>query len=370
MAATRRAGVEAPRHLKGLILSGGHGTRLRPLTYTRAKQLIPIANKPNLFYVVEDLHGAGITDIGVVVSPETGGEVRAALGDGARFGVHFTFIVQESPLGLAHAVRVARDFLGDDPFVVYLGDNLLSGGIRELVAEYRAGQDDAIVLLTPVDNPQQFGVAVLDEAGRVARLVEKPVEPPSNLALVGVYLLNPAVHEVIDTLRPSWRGEYEITDAIQGLIDRGFRVRACRVRGWWKDTGKPEDLLDANRLLLSRVAREVQGTVEASEVIGDVVIEPEARVVRSVIRGPAHVARGAVIEESYLGPYTAVGARARVVRSEVEYSILLDEAEVRDLPYRLDASIIGHGVLVHGNSNGPRRHTLQLVLGDRSRVML
>jgi glucose-1-phosphate thymidylyltransferase len=356
--------------MKGLILAGGQGTRLRPLTYTRAKQLIPIANKPNLFYVVEDLAKAGITNIGVVISPETGAEVQEALGDGERFGVRLSFIQQQAPLGLAHAVKTAQPYLADDPFIMYLGDNLLSGGIAHLVSGYRAGEHHAILLLTPVDNPSQFGVALLDVRGRVIRLMEKPKDPPSNLALVGVYLFDPVIHEVIAGLEPSWRGEYEITDAIQGLIDRDYHVEAHHVRGWWKDTGKPEDLLDANRLVLAQLQRDIRGTLEGSELAGEVVIEPAARIVRSVIRGPAHIAAGAVVEDSYIGPYTALGRDSRVIRSEVEYSILLNEAEICDLPYRLDASVIGQGVVVHGNNSGPRKHTLQLVLGDRSRVRL
>jgi glucose-1-phosphate thymidylyltransferase len=356
--------------MKGLILAGGRGTRLRPLTFTRAKQLIPIANKPNLYYVIEDLVEAGITDIGVVICPETGTEVREALGDGSRFGGRFTFILQEAPLGLAHAVSTAREYLADDPFLMYLGDNLLSGGITHLVAGYRRGEQHAIVLLTPVDNPSQFGVALLDAEGRVVRLEEKPRHPPSNLALVGVYLFDPVVHEVIATLTPSWRGEYEITDAIQGLVHRGYRIQAHHVRGWWKDTGRPEDLLDANRLVLARLLRSIQGNTEDSEVVGEVVLEAGARLVRSVIRGPAHIAQGALVEDSYIGPYTAIGQNARVIRSEVEFSILLNETEICDLPYRLDASVMGQGVSVQGNTNGPRKHTLQLVLGDHSRVKL
>lgn len=356
--------------MKGLILSGGKGTRLRPLTYTRAKQLIPIANKPNLFYVVEDLVTAGITDIGVIISPDTGEEVREALGDGSAFDARFTFIVQEHPAGLAHAVKTARGYLGAHPFVMYLGDNLLSGGISHLVSEYQTGEHHAMVLLTPVENPSQFGVAELDEWGGVVRLVEKPKNPSSNLALVGVYLFDPVIHEVINNLQPSWRGEYEITDAIQGLVDRGQRVKAHKVRGWWKDTGRPEDLLDANRLILSKQERSIQGAVENSDLSGAVVVEAGATIRGSVIRGPVHIAKGALIEDSYVGPYSAIGMGARVVRSELEYSILLHEAELSDLPCRLDASVIGQGVVVGGNDNGPRKHTLQLVLGDRSRVSL
>ncbi|GIW24942.1 glucose-1-phosphate thymidylyltransferase [Meiothermus sp.] len=355
--------------LKGLVLSGGKGTRLRPLTHTRAKQLIPIAGKPNLFYAVEDLLAAGIQDIGVILSPETGEEVRLALGDGSCWGVRFTFIVQEAPLGIAHAVKTARPFLGEHPFVLYLGDNLLSGGIRHLVAEYRQARPEAIVLLCPVEDPRAFGVVVLDGAGRVVRLVEKPQDPPSNLALVGVYLFSPAIHPIIERLKPSGRGEYEITEAIQGLVERGQRVVAHQVRGWWKDTGKPEDLLDANRLALSQILRRVEGELLEAEIIGEVVVEPGAKIVRSTVRGPAYIGAGALIEDGFIGPYTAVGNNARVVSSEVEYSILMDEAQVYSLPYRLDSSILGQGVVVDGKGNA-RRHTLQLVLGDRSRVRL
>ncbi|RDI96152.1 glucose-1-phosphate thymidylyltransferase [Meiothermus sp. QL-1] len=355
--------------LKGLILSGGKGTRLRPLTHTRAKQLIPIAGKPNLFYALEDLVAAGIRDIGVILSPETGDEVRAALGDGSSWGVHLTYIVQEAPLGIAHAVKTARPFLGEHPFVLYLGDNLLSGGIQHLVAEYRATRPAAIVLLCPVEDPRAFGVVVLNGQGEVVRLLEKPQEPPSNLALVGVYLFSPAIHPIIEGLRPSGRGEYEITEAIQGLVDSGQKVVAHQVRGWWKDTGKPEDLLDANRLALSAIARRIEGELIEAQVVGEVVVEPGARIVRSTVRGPAFIGAGALIEDSFIGPYTAIGKNAQVVLSEVEYSILMDEARVHALPHRLDSSILGQGVVVDGRGS-PRRNTLQLVLGDRSRVRL
>ena len=356
--------------MKGLILSGGKGTRLRPLTFTRAKQLIPIANKPNLFYVIEDLAAAGITDLGVIISPDTGAEVKSALGDGSQWGVQFTFIPQPAPLGLAHAVKTAQEFLGTDPFLMYLGDNLLSGGIRNLVEEYKTGEHDAIVLLTPVDNPQQFGVAVLNQKGQVTKLVEKPKDFCSNLALVGVYLFNPVIHKVINELKPSWRGEYEITDAIQGLVDRGSRVVAHQVQGWWKDTGRAEDLLDANRLVLSQMVRKIQGTLEEAQVVGEVVLEEGARVVRSLIRGPAHIASGALIEDSYIGPYTSIGKSTTVIRSEVEYSILMNDCVIQDLPYRLDASVIGQEVVVHRMSNSTRKHSIHLVLGDRSQVQL
>lgn len=356
--------------IKGLILSGGKGTRMRPITYTRAKQLIPIANKANLVYVVEDLVEAGIRDIGIIISPETGEEVKAALGDGSHWQARFTFIEQCKPSGLAHAVTTAKDFLGSSPFLMYLGDNLLSGGIAHLIDEFKAKKPSAVVLLTPVDDPAQFGVAELDAQGNVVRLIEKPKVPPSNLALVGVYLFQPVIHEIIDTIQPSWRGEYEITDAIQGLIDRKLPVLAHKVHGWWKDTGKPEDLLDANRLVLSNLTRNIQGELDGSDVVGEVVIEAGASVVRSTIRGPAHIAADASIEESYIGPYTSIGIKTRVINSEVEYSILMDNALVLNLPYRMDASIIGQGVQVEGGGNKHRKHTIQLVLGDRSQVKL
>lgn len=355
--------------MKGLILSGGKGTRLRPLTHTRAKQLIPIGGKPNLFYVVEDLVAAGISDIGVIISPETGDEVREALGSGERFGAEFNFIVQDQPLGLAHAVKSARGFLGGDPFVVYLGDNLLSGGIGHLVEAYWTRRSEAVLLYTRVADPRAFGVVVLDGSGRVAKLVEKPQDPPSNLALVGVYLFTPAVHGVIDMLKPSARGEYEITEAIQGLVDKSLKVEAFEVQGWWKDTGRPEDLLDANRLVLSDIRRKIEGELEGSEVVGEVVVEAGAVIKNSTVRGPAYIGAGARVEESFVGPYTAIGNSAQVIKSEVEYSILLDGASVKNLPYRLDSSVLGEGVSVDGQGS-QRRNTLQLVLGDRSQVKL
>jgi glucose-1-phosphate thymidylyltransferase len=356
--------------LKGLILSGGKGTRLRPLTFTRAKQLIPIANKSNLLYVVDDLVAAGVSDLGIVISPETGDEIRQHLLEARPEGVQFTFIEQGEPLGLAHAVQTAQGFLGNDSFVMYLGDNLLSGGIGHLVQEYENSHPDAIVLLTRVENPRQFGVAVLDPDGRVLRLVEKPKDPPSDLALVGVYLFSPRIHEVIRTLKPSWRGEYEITEAIQGLVDRERPVVAHLVRGWWKDTGKPEDLLEANRLVLSQITRNIEGEVAGCEMLGEIVLEAGARVTRSELRGPIHIASGAVVEDSYVGPYTSIGQGSQVIGSEVEFSILLPQCEVLHVPYRLDASVIGQGALVTRDTRRRRQHTVDLVVGDFSRICL
>jgi glucose-1-phosphate thymidylyltransferase len=352
--------------MKGLILSGGRGTRLQPFTHTRAKQLMPIGNKANLDYAVEDLTRAGITDIGVVISPETGEEVKKHL-LAANLGAQFTFIVQDTPGGLAHAVRIARDYLSDSPFVMYLGDNLLDGGINHLLEPFKAGQAEACILLTKVPNPSSFGVAVL-EHGRVVRLVEKPKEFLSDLALVGVYLFTPVIHDVIANLKPSARGELEITDAIQGLVDRGLRVHAEQVRGWWKDTGRPEDLLDANRLILSRLERDVQGSVENSSLTGEIFVHATASIKNSKIRGPVSIAAGVVIEDSYVGPYTSLGENVRVISSQVEYSILINGASLEKLPQRVDSSILGRGANVMGSS--AKHNIMQVFLGDGSSIKL
>jgi glucose-1-phosphate thymidylyltransferase len=354
--------------MRGLILSGGRGTRLQPFTHTRAKQLMPIANKANLDYAVEDLTRAGISDIGIIVSPETGDAVEAHLGDGTKYGAQFTFIRQTTPGGLAHAVRIARDYLSDSPFVMYLGDNLLDGGINHLLEPHLRGEADACILLTKVSNPSSFGVAVRDETGRVIKLVEKPKEFISDFALVGVYLFTPVIHDVIANLKPSARGELEITDAIQGLVDLGLRVHAEQVRGWWKDTGKPEDLLDANRLILSKLEGDVQGTVTDSSIIGEVFVHATATVKNSKIRGPVNIAAGAIIENSYVGPYTSIGANAKVISSEVEYSILIDGASLENIPNRVDSSILGERASVTGSQG--QRSTVQFFLGDGSGVNL
>jgi len=353
--------------MKGLILAGGKGTRLRPLTHTSAKQLIPIANKPVLFYAIETLVDAGITDIGVIVG-DTAAEIRAALEDGSRWGARFTFIPQDAPLGLAHAVLTAEPFIGDSPFVMYLGDNLIMGGIRDFVSEYEREKPTAMILLTPVPNPEDFGVAELRE-GVVARLEEKPKQPRSNLALVGVYLFDRTVFEAARKIKPSWRGELEITDAIQRLIDDGCTVRSHVVRGWWKDTGKLEDILEANHMLLDQIDRAICGEVDAaSEIHGKVRIESGATVVGSVIRGPAVIGAGARIENGYVGPFTAIGERVVIHNSEVEYSIILEGSSISDLGSRMECSLIGRDVVVYRNATHPR--SINLMVGDHSRVGL
>jgi len=355
--------------MKGLILSGGKGTRMRPLTYTRAKQLMPIGNKPNIDYAVEDLTHAGVRDIVVIISPETGPDVRSHLGDGERFGARFQFIEQPAPLGLAHAVKTGQPALGEgEPFIMYLGDNLLTGGIRHLVESYATGLHEACILLTEVPNPECFGVAVRDESGHVVRLVEKPKEPISSWALVGVYLFSPKIFEIIDKLKPSARGEYEITDAIQGLIEGGFSVHADTVRGWWKDTGKPEDLLDANRLVLSRICRRILGTVETSELIGEVELLEGAVVRNSRVRGPVSIARNALVENAYVGPYTSIGPECVVRGVELEYSIMIQGSRVENLNKRIDSSLLGQGTVVLGRAR--RSQAYQFMLGDMSSVIV
>jgi glucose-1-phosphate thymidylyltransferase len=353
--------------MKGLILSGGRGTRLRPLTHTRAKQLVPIANKANIDYVVEDIVRAGVTDIGVVISPETGAEVSAHLGDGSRFGCAFTFITQDQPAGLAHAVKISQGFLGNDAFVMYLGDNLLDGGINHMLDVFKRGGIEACILLTKVPNPSSFGVAVRDENGRITRLVEKPKEFISDLALVGVYLFSPKIHDIIATLNPSARGELEITEAIQGLLESDARVHAEEVRGYWKDTGNAHDLLDANRLVLSRMKADIQGLVEECELVGEIFIHKSARVLRSRIRGPVSIAAGAIVEDSYVGPYTSVGEMAVVRQAELEYSILMQSAKIIDVQKRVDSSILGEEAELIGD--GGYRNSIKLVLGDKSKVI-
>lgn len=352
--------------LKGLILSGGAGTRLRPITHTSAKQLVPVANKPVLFYGIEALVDAGVEEIGIVVAPETGDEIREAAGDGSQFGAKITYIVQDKPAGLAHAVLTAADFIGDSPFVMYLGDNLLRDGLRGLVSTFLADEPDALILLTPVDDPSSYGVAELD-GERIVRLIEKPKDPPSNLALVGVYLFSSSIFAAARGLEPSRRGEYEITEAIQALIDDGHRVQSEVVRGWWKDTGRLADMLEANRLVLEELETRLDGEIdEESRVEGRVVLEAGASLTRSVVRGPAVIGAGACIEDAYIGPYTSIGEDVHVRRSEVEHSIVLSGSVVEDLGTRMEASLLGRNVRLT-RSDGPPK-TLRLLVGDRSEI--
>ena len=353
--------------MKALVLSGGAGTRLRPITHTSAKQLLPVANKPVLFYGLEAIRDAGITDVGVVVG-DTAPAIREAVGDGSAFGLHVTYIPQEAPLGLAHAVLVARDFLGDDDFVMYLGDNFIVGGIAELVEEFRAARPDAQIMLTQVPDPRDFGVAELDESGQVVGLEEKPAEPKSDLALVGVYMFTPCVHEAVRSLRPSWRGELEITEAIQRLIDDGRKVASTTISGYWKDTGNVTDMLEVNRLVLETVEPVRRGVVQPGcELIGRVVIGEGAEVSGSRIVGPAIIGAGTRVANSYIGPSTSVAEECVIEDSEIEYSIVLRGASIRGVR-RIEASIIGHAVEVTPAPRVPKAH--RLILGDHSKVQI
>ena len=355
--------------LKGLILSGGAGTRLRPITHTSAKQLVPVANKPVLFYGIEALVEAGVGEIGIIIAPETGDEIRAAAGDGSQFGAEITYIVQDKPAGLAHAVLTAEEFIGSSPFVMYLGDNLLRDGLRGLVSTFTEAEPDALILLTPVDDPQSYGVAELDGDGHIVRLIEKPKDPPSNLALVGVYLFSNLIFDAARSLEPSWRGELEITEAIDKLIDDGRTVRSEVVRGWWKDTGQLADMLEANRLVLEELVTEIEGEVdEGSKIEGRVVIGPGARLERAVVRGPAVIGAGAHIEDAFIGPYTSIGDDVHVRRSEVENSIVLSGSVVEDLGTRMEASLLGKEVKLTRSEGMPK--TLRLLVGDKSEIKL
>jgi glucose-1-phosphate thymidylyltransferase len=352
--------------LKGLILSGGKGTRLRPLTYTSAKQLVPVANKPVLFYAIESIVAAGIHDIGIIVG-ETGSEIRAAVGDGARFGARVTYIEQDAPRGLAHAVLIAEPFLGDSPFVMYLGDNLIAGGITGLVEEFQRLGCNSEILLAEVSNPQQFGVAELTAEGKVRRLVEKPRDPRSNLALVGVYMFDASIFESVRRIKPSARGELEITDAIQDLIDRGKDVHPHLVRGWWKDTGKLEDMLEANRIVLETLEPRRPAEVgPGSRIEGRVWVGANVTIADSLVRGPVVIGDGARLESAFVGPYTSIGERCTLTCCEIENSIVLADSVIRDIPLRIDGSLIGRNVRIVKTDQKPKAY--RFMVGDNSEV--
>jgi glucose-1-phosphate thymidylyltransferase len=353
--------------MRGLILSGGKGTRLRPLTHTSAKQLVPVANKPVLFYGIEAMAAAGIDEVGIIIAPETGAEIQSAAGDGSAFGISIQYIEQDAPLGLAHALLTAEPFLGDSPFVMYLGDNLLRDGIVDLVETFRTEQPDALILLTPVPDPEHYGVAELDD-GRVARLIEKPKQPQTDLALVGVYMFNPSIFEAARSIEPSWRGELEITDAIQTLVDRGMRVDPHIVHGWWKDTGQVQDMLEANQLILDDLAERVEGELIDSRVEGRVVIAEGARLERATVRGPAIVGRGSRITDAYIGPYTAIGDDVTITNAELEHSIVLSGSSISDMEYRIEASLIGKNVRIGRGPALPKAY--RFVVGDNADVQI
>ena len=351
--------------MKALILSGGKGTRLRPITHTGAKQLVPVANKPILFYGVEAIRDAGITDVGIVVG-DTEPEIRAALGDGSAFGIKTTYLRQQAPLGLAHAVKIAQDFMGKDSFVMYLGDNLILDGITPLVREFERDRPNSQILLAHVPNPQEFGVAELD-GQRVKRLTEKPKEPQSDLALVGVYMFDSTIFDAVNAIKPSARGELEITDAIQHLIDHGKDVNCHIITGWWKDTGKLEDMLEANRMVLSRARRSLRGTMDAkTRTEGEVIVGAGSVIENSILRGPLIIGERCEIRNSYIGPFTSIYDDVSIRNSEIEHSIVLERCVIQDIPVRIEASLIGKEVRIQRSQLKPTAY--RFMVGDSSLV--
>ncbi|WP_041596299.1 glucose-1-phosphate thymidylyltransferase [Halothece sp. PCC 7418] len=357
--------------MKGLILSGGKGTRLRPLTYTGAKQLVPVANKPILWYGIEAIVQAGITDIGIIISPETGEEIQEKTGDGSQFGANITYITQDEPAGLAHAVKIAQPFLGDSPFVMYLGDNLVEGDLTGFLQEFQTQNLDSLILLCPVSQPSAFGVAKVDEQGKVFALLEKPKDPPSNLALVGIYFFNPTIHRAIAQIEPSARGELEITDAIQWLIDQQNPVGSRQLQGWWLDTGKKDDLLEANRIILdTNLEIDVSGgnVDDNSEIIGRVTIGVGTRIINSTIRGPVIIGRNCLLENCFIGPYTSIADKATLVDADVEHSVILRESKVVNIEQRIVDSLIGERVQLTMAPKRPK--AMRFLLGDDSQIEL
>ena len=354
--------------MKGLILSGGKGTRLYPITFNRAKQLVPVANKPVLFRVIEAIKEAGIDDIGIVIG-DTGEEIKQAVGNGRRWDVKITYIPQEAPLGLAHAVKISHSFLGDDRFVMFLGDNVIQGGISSLIRQFAGSDWNSQVVLTQVEHPEHYGVAELDEQGRIRRLIEKPRNPPSSLALVGIYMFDHNIFQAVNSIKPSWRGELEITDAIQWLVENGCAVHPYIHRGWWIDTGKPIDMLEANNRVLAEIAHKVDGYVDRDSKIDHLVtVERGAEIINSVMRGPAIIGEDARLINSYIGPFTSIYHNTIVENSEIEHSIVLDHSRIVNVPSRIEDSIIGRDVEVTYSPIKPKAY--KMTLGDHSRVGL
>ena len=351
--------------MKGLILSGGKGTRLWPITFTGAKQLVPVANKPVLFYAIEDLVEAGITEIGIVVG-DTGDQIRAAVGDGSAFGAKVTYIQQDAPLGIAHGVKIAEPFIGKDRFVLFLGDNFIRDGIVSLVKKFEDSGVNSQILLYRVRNPQDFGVAELS-GGQVVRVTEKPKEPKSDLAVIGIYMFDHTVFEAVRNIKPSARGELEITDTIQYLITSGFAVAPQVITGWWIDTGKKDDLLEANRLILETFESRIEGEVDSSsQVNGKVIIEKGAEIRNSVVRGPAIIGEGTRIVNSYIGPFTSIYHHCTISDAEIEHSIVLENCRIVDIGTRIEDSLIGRNVEITRSLDKPKAY--KLVLGDHSKV--
>ncbi|HEX9926442.1 MAG TPA: glucose-1-phosphate thymidylyltransferase [Anaerolineae bacterium] len=354
--------------MKGLILSGGKGTRLYPLTYTSAKQLIPVANKPILFRVIEAIRDADITDIGIVVG-DTADDIRRAVGQGGQWGVNITYIEQDAPLGLAHAVKISHDFLGDDRFVMFLGDNVIQGGISPLINQFASSSYNSQIVLTRVDQPEQYGVAVLDGESRIVNLIEKPKEPPSDLALVGIYMFDHHIFDAVNSISPSWRGELEITDAIQWLVEHEYAVHPYIHRGWWIDTGRPGDMLEANSLVLEELTPVINGYVDRdSSVDSRVTIEQGTEIINSIVRGPAIIGKETRVVNAYVGPFTSIYHHCLIENAEIARSIVLEHSQIRNIGPRIEDSLIGRHVMLNRSPIRPRAY--KLTLGDHSQVGL
>ncbi len=352
--------------MKGLILSGGKGSRLYPLTYSNAKQLIPVANKPVLFRVIETIRDAGITDIGIVVG-DTAPKIIEAVGRGGRWGVKISYIEQPEPLGLAHAVKISQEFLGDDRFVMFLGDNVIQGGISPLISQFASSEWNSQIVLTRIDQPEQYGVAELGENGRILRLIEKPKNPPSDLALVGIYMFDANIFQAVNAIQPSWRGELEITDAIQWLVDHEFAVHPYIHRGWWIDTGRPGDMLEANDLVLEEIDYQVQGYVDRDSQVGRrVTIQRGAEIINSVVRGPSIIGENTRIVNSYIGPFTSISHNCTVENSEIEHSMVLENCQITDIEARIQDSLIGRNVVISRSPIKPK--ALKLTVADHSQI--
>lgn len=355
--------------MKALILAGGKGTRLKPLTNTVAKQLLPVANKPILFYVLDEITEAGISDIGMIIHPDTGERIKESVGDGSKWNASITYILQPEPLGLAHAVATAREFLGNSPFLMFLGDNLIKGGVKPFIEKFNQSSPDALILLKEVTDPRAFGVAEFNGKGELIRLVEKPSEPKSNLAMVGVYLFSPEIHKAISKLKPSSRGEYEITEAVNFLIKSKKKVLHQILKDWWLDTGKKDDILEANRVVLDDfLVKDIKGEVDQkSRLMGRVEIREGAKVENSVIRGPVSIGEGCQVKNSFIGPFTSIGAGSRIVDSSVEYSVIMDNCHIYGIDCLKD-SLIGKGAEVKRVEEGFK--AIRLFIGDDARVEL
>lgn len=360
------------KHMKALITSGGHGSRLRPLTHTSNKHLIPIANRPMIYYAIESITQAGIKDIGILINPSTGREIQDELGNGEKWGANFNYIVQESPLGIAHVIKLSENFIGDSNFVFYLGDNVLLGGVQRFTDEFLKNKNNCQLVLAKVRDPQRFGVAEIKE-GRIIRVVEKPKNPKSPFAVTGIYIYDNSIFEAVNNINPSSRGELEISDAHQYLIDKGYRVGHCEITGWWKDTGKPQDLLEANRFILENLILDGQPKImgyvdDDCDLAGEVIIEKGAQIKKSVIRGPAIIGENSLIEQSYIGPFTSIYYGCEIKNSEIEYSIVLEDSKISDTNSRIEKSLIGRGVRICKNID--KRKTHKLILGDQSSIEL